>query len=117
MGGSRLKVVSFNREDQTLIISCDYWEIESMGYDIKKQKDMTGHFYETVLSEMDIWVKKYFSNHYKYGIKTMIDEVKGVYYYKIMPYEDRLNEFIITEMMKNGRKWVMYDNEIWTTGI
>lgn len=52
-----MKVVSFNSEDQILIVSCDYWEIESMGYDVKKQQDMTGYFYETVLSHLNVFVK------------------------------------------------------------
>lgn len=112
-----MKVVSFNSEDQILIVSCDYWEIESMGYDVKKHKDITECFYETVLSRLNVFVKDSFGEQYKYGVKTMIDENKGVYYFKVMPYENRLNEFILTEMVKHGRKWVMYDNEVWTTDI
>lgn len=66
---------------------------------------------------LEVHIKACFGEQYKYGVKTMIDENKGVYYFKVMPYESRLNEFILTEMVKHGRKWVMYNNDIWTTDI
>lgn len=111
-----MQIVSVEKEKNQLLISFDYWEIELLGYDVKKKKAVSSDFYERILGLINECVYKYFPRDYKYGVKALIDEKKGLYYYKIEPYEDSLNDFIFSEMRRENKKWITYGNRIWFDG-
>lgn len=106
-----MKLISVDYNDMHMIVSFDFWEIESLGYDIIKQKDVTGSFYCDVIAIIEPTIKKYFGEAFSYGIKTIIDSRKGLFYYEIMPYQERLDEFIVEEWKKDGKRWIWYSGE------
>ena len=109
-----MKLENVCYDKKTFIVSIDFWEAESLGYDVKKKEDATGHFFSNVIAMIDEFSKQLFGIDYKFAIKTFIDENKGLFYYEVKPYEERLNEYILAEMSKNGRRWIFYDDQIWT---
>lgn len=107
-----MKIVHLNFTKKRLLVSFDFWEIESLGYDILKQKDVTGTFYQNIIEILQPIINNYFGDSFHYGLKTMIDQNKGVFYYEIMPYEERLEEFIVMEWEIKGKKWIWYNGRI-----
>lgn len=107
-----MKIVSIDIEKQKMVVGFDFWEIEILGYDVKLQMDVSGNFFKVLSGILDDAVKSVFSVNFDYGVKTLIDEGDGMYYYEIMPYEERFNEFVLSEITKSGRKWIIYKNYI-----
>lgn len=95
-----MKICYLDKENQKMLLSLDYWDAESLGYDVKKMKDLTGNFHRTVLDLISNEVKKVFGENFNYGIKTYVDDKKGKFYYEIKPYAERIDEFIMEEMVK-----------------
>ena len=107
-----MKVSNIDINKKSLLIAFDYWEIESMGYDVIKRKDISGNFYKNIIKVIDNIVTMYFSKEYKYGVKHMIDDNKGIFYYEIKPYEERIEEFVVGEIQKHGHRWIFFEDEL-----
>ncbi len=97
-----MKVCYVDEKKQTMILSIDYWEAEILGFDVKKNKDVSGSFFRTIIEMVSVEVKKVFGPDFNYGIKTYVDDSKGLFYYEIKPYDERLDEFIMEEMIRNN---------------
>lgn len=97
-----MKVYKVDRVSRTAILSIDFWEVELMRYDIKKNCDVSGTFYELLIHDISEIVKELFGEDYYFGIKTYIDPDKGMFYYEIKPYDERLEEFVLEEMIRNN---------------
>lgn len=107
-----MKVSNIDINKKSLLIAFDYWEIESMGYDVIQKKDISGNFYKNIIEVLDNILLLYFSKEYQYGVKHMIDDNKGVFYYEIKPYEERIEELVVEEMQKHGRRWIFLEDDL-----
>lgn len=96
-----MKVIKKDIERKYLLLVLDFWEAEILGYDVIKKIDVSGTYYKLILKEIEAHILEVFGEVFRYGIKTYIDEDKGLFYYEIKPYEERLDEFIIEEMLRN----------------
>ncbi len=95
-----MKVHIIDKKNKTVLLSIDYWEAELLGFDVKKNSDVSGSFYRTLLQIITERVQEIFGKDFAFGIKTYVDPDKGVFYYEIKPYEERLDEIIMEEMVK-----------------
>lgn len=109
-----MKVKDVNYEKKCFIVAIDFWEAESLGLNTKTKEDITGSYYTNILSIIGDKAKALFGDKYKFAVKTYVDEQRGIIIYEVKPYEERLNEFILDEMYKNGRKWIFYDDQMWS---
>lgn len=75
-----------------MLLSADYWEIETLGFDTVKNKAVLDSFIDNVLNEIEAMVRKYLSQTLDYGIKWMNDINKMRFLYEIKPYDERINE-------------------------
>ncbi len=97
-----MKVCFVNKKQQTLVLSIDYWEAEILGFDVKKKKDVSGSFFQTIIEMVSVEVKKVFGPDFCFGIKTYVDDSKGLFYYEIKPYDEQLDGFVMEEMVRNN---------------
>ena len=85
-----MKVCSINREAKEILLSLDYWEAESLGYDVLTNTDRSGTYFSRLQRNINDIVSSFFGVDYHYGIKSYRDSEKVVFYYHITPYEKRL---------------------------
>ncbi len=97
-----MKVCFVDEKKQMMVLFIDYWEAEILGFDVKKNKDVSGSFFQTIIEMISVEVKEVFGSDFNFGIKTYVDDSKGLFYYEIKPYNERLDEFIMEEMVKNN---------------
>lgn len=103
-----MKVCFVDTENYRLVLSIDFLEAECLGYDTVKRQVVYDGYYETILRMISDRVHHFFGADFKYGIKTYIDPDKGMFYYDIKPYDIRLDEFVLEEMIKNQCKTVFF---------
>lgn len=109
-----MKIKDVDYEKKCFVVWIDFWEAESLGLNAKTKEDITGSYYSNIFSIISDKAKILFGDKYKFGVKTYVDEQKGIFFYEVKPYEERLNEFILEGMHKKGRKWIIYDDQIWS---
>lgn len=96
-----MKICYVDKVKKKMILSADYWEVESLGYDVIEEKDVLGTFYKSIIQEISEIVCRVFGKDFRFGIQTYLDPDKGMFYYEIKPYGERIDEFIMEEMVKN----------------
>ncbi len=84
-----------------------------MGFDVIKERVVNSRFFDDLLLKLDILVQTYFPNPFNYGVKCIIDKEQGQFYYELKPYNERLDEFVFSEMKRAGLPWYTYNNRIW----
>lgn len=108
-----MKVISVDVKKNRMVIAADYWDIEILGYDTIKKKAVNENFYASLLCEIKKCVAKFFGEDFKFGVKSYVDDDKKCFYYEITSYDNRLNEFILEEMIKENRSFTfLYPNGI-----
>ena len=100
-----MRAVSVDIEKKKMIIKADFWDIEVLGYDTVKKKVINEKYYSSLLHEIKEIVKRHLGEDFKFGVKSYVDNDNKCFYYEITPYENRLNEFILEEMIREHRSF------------
>ena len=106
-----MNICRINKEKKELVLSLDYWEAESLGYDVINDEDRSGTYYSLLLRTINDVVVSFFGREYHYGIKTYRNSEKGIFYFYITPYENRMAEILLEDML---RKHYIYDYDTQT---
>lgn len=108
-----MKIDISELNERIIYITFDFWEIESMGFDVIKKEDKTGNFYNQLAGIISKIAKEHYDSLDDLGIICYLDNEKGNYCYKIMPYDYCYNALVFNEMRRTNKQWVVSDGKLW----